>query len=172
MSSASGHNRFDKRDERLEWKDEELEHLRRLVRDSELQARAPGGSRKGEQPSKKKLKYTREPIAFNNDDLEGTIQPHDDVLVVTTRINGFIVKRVLIDQGSGAEVMYLDLYRGLGLKKEDLSKYDTPLMGFDGRMAIPERQITLPVNMEGKEMMVTFIVVASFYPYKAILGRL
>ena len=57
---------------------------------------------------------------------------HDDDLVVTTRINGFIVKRVLIDQGSGTEVMYPDLYRGLGLKKEDLSMYDTPLMGFDG----------------------------------------
>ena len=57
----------------------------------------PSKSCTGEQPSEKKLKYTREPIAFNDDDLEGTIQPHDDTLVVTTRINGFIVKRVLID---------------------------------------------------------------------------
>ena len=55
---------------------------------------------KGEQPSEKKLKNAWEPIAFNDDDLEGTIQPHDDALVVTARINGFIVKRVLIDQGS------------------------------------------------------------------------
>ena len=125
----------------------------------------------GEQPSKKKLKYTREPIAFNDDDLEGTIQPHDDVLVVTAWINGFIVKRVLIDQGSGAEVMYPNLFRGLGLKNEDLSKYDMPLMGFDGRMVIPKGQISLPVNMEGKEVMVTFIVVVSFFLYTAILGR-
>ena len=125
----------------------------------------------GEQPSKKKLKYTREPIAFNDDDLEGTIQPHDDVLVVTAWINGFIVKRVLIDQGSGAEVMYPNLFRGLGLKNEDLSKYDMPLMGFDGRMVIPKGQISLPVNMEGKEVMVTFIVVVSFFPYTVILGR-
>ena len=125
----------------------------------------------GEQPSKKKLKYTREPIAFNDDDLEGTIQPHDDALVIIARINGFTVKRVLINQGSGAEVMYLDLFKGLGLKNEDLSKYDTPLMGFDGRMVIPEGQILLPVNMEGKEVMVTFIVVASFSLYIAILGR-
>ena len=36
----------------------------------------------GEQPSKKKLKCTWEPIAFNDDDLEGTIQPYDDALVV------------------------------------------------------------------------------------------
>ena len=51
----------------------------------------------GEQPFKKKLKYTREPITFNDDELEGTIQPHDDALVVVNQINGFIVKRVLID---------------------------------------------------------------------------
>ena len=74
-------------------------------------------------------------------------------MVVTARINGFIVKRVLIDQGSGVEVMYPNLYKGLGLKKDDLSKYDTPLMGFDGRMVILEGQILLPMNMEGKETM-------------------
>ncbi|XP_050263882.1 uncharacterized protein LOC126708103 [Quercus robur] len=66
--------------------------------------------------------------------------------------------------------MYSDLYRGLGLKKEDLSKYGTPLMGFDGRMVILEGQILLLVNMEGKETMVIFIVVASFSPYTEILG--
>ena len=88
------------------------------------------------QPSKKKLKFTREPITFNDDDLEGTIQSHDDALVVIVRINEFIVKRVLIDQRSGVEVMYLNLFKGLGLKNEDLSKYDTPLVGFDGRMVI------------------------------------
>ena len=124
-----------------------------------------------EQPFDKKLKYTREPIAFDDNDLEGTIQPHDDALVVTARINGFIVKKVLIDQGSGAKVMYLDLFKGLGLKNENLTKYDTPLMGFDGRMVIPKRQISLPVNMKGKEVLVTFIVVTSFSPYTVILGR-
>ena len=131
----------------------------------------PAESCAGEQPSKTKLKHTREPIAFNDDDMEGTIQPHDDALVVTARINGFMVKKVLIDQGSGAEVMYPDLFKGLDLKNEDLSKYDTPLMGFDGRMVIPEEQISLPMNMEGKELMVTFIVVASFSLYMVILGR-
>ena len=90
------------------------------------------------QPVEKKLKFTREPIAFNNDDLEGIIQPHDD----TARINDFIVKRVLVDQGSGVDVIYLDLFKGLGLKNEDLSKYDMPLVGFNGRMVILEGQIS------------------------------
>ena len=51
------------------------------------------------------MKYTRKPIAFNDDDLEGMIQSHDDALVVIAGINGFIVKRMLIDQGRSAEVM-------------------------------------------------------------------
>jgi len=32
-------------------------------------------------------------------------------------------------------------------------------------------QISLPVNLEGKEVTVAFIVVTSFSPYMAILGR-
>ncbi|XP_023878282.1 uncharacterized protein LOC111990731 [Quercus suber] len=122
-------------------------------------------------PPMKKIKPTQEPITFNDSDLEGMIQPHDDALVVTARVGGFVVKRIMIDQGSGAEVMYRDLFRGLRLKNEDLSKYSTPLVGFDGKVVVPEGQISLPVNMEGKEVVVKFIVVSSFSPYAAILGR-
>ena len=68
-------------------------------------------------------------------------------------------------------MMYPDLFKGFGLKNKDLSKYDTPLIVFDDHMVIPKGQITLPVNMESKEVMVTFIVVASFSPYIAILGK-
>ena len=125
----------------------------------------------GTQPSEKRMKLARKPIAFDDDDLKGTSQLHDDALVVTAWISGFLVKRVMVDQGSGADVMYPDLSKGLGLKNEDLSKYDTPLVGFDGRVVILEGQISLLISMEGKEVMVTFMVVSSFSPYTAILGR-
>ena len=58
--------------------------------------------------------------------------------------------------------MYQDLFKGLRLKSLDLIKYDTPLVSFNGRVVILEGQISLLVNMEGKEVMVTFIVVSSF----------
>ena len=45
----------------------------------------------------KKMKFAWEPVSFDDGDLEGTIQPHDDALVVTARINSFLVKRVMID---------------------------------------------------------------------------
>ena len=67
--------------------------------------------------------------------------------------------------------MYRDLFKGLGLKNQDLIKYDTPLVSFDGKVVIPKGKIFLLVNMEGKEVMVTFIVVNSFSPYTTILGR-
>ena len=112
-----------------------------------------------------------EPIAFDDEDLEGTIQPHDDALVIAARISGFLVKRVMVDQGSEADVMYSDLFRGLGLKNQNLAKYNSPLVSFDGTVMIPQGQISLPVSMEGKEVIVTFIVVNLFSPYTAILGR-
>ncbi|XP_030939608.1 uncharacterized protein LOC115964438 [Quercus lobata] len=123
------------------------------------------------QSSGKKMKFAWEPVSFDDEDLEGTIQPHDDALVVTARINDFLVKRVMIDQGSGADVMYPDLFKGLSLKKKDLMKYTSPLVGFDGKVVIPEGQISLPMIMGGKEVSVTFTIVSSFSPYTAILER-
>ena len=36
-------------------------------------------------------------LSFSDEDKLGTIQPHDDALVVTLRISGYDVKRVMID---------------------------------------------------------------------------
>ena len=125
---------------------------------------APKENFSGEQPPIKKIKVGWVPITFDEEDLEGTIQLHDDALVVTARINDFLVKRVMVDQGSGVDVMYSDLFEGFRLKNQDLMKYDTPLVSFNGRVVILEGQISLPVNMEGKEVTVTFIIVSSFSP--------
>ena len=71
-------------------------------------------------------------LGFLEQDKEGTDQPHEDALVVTVKISGFNVISVMVDQGSGVEIMYPDLYRGLGLTQKNLSKYDTPIVAFDG----------------------------------------
>ena len=58
---------------------------------------------------------------FSDEDKIGTIQPHDDALVITLRIGGYDVKRVMVDQGSAAKIMYPDLYKGLSLRAENLT---------------------------------------------------
>ena len=82
-----------------------------------------------------------------------------------------MVKWVLIDQGNGTKIIYPNLYKGLGLKPKDLMKYDTPLVGFVGKVVIPKRKIPLPVMTERKEVMVNFIVVNAFSLYTTILGQ-
>ena len=36
-------------------------------------------------------------MGFSDEDKIGTIQPHDDALVITLRIRGYDVKRVMVD---------------------------------------------------------------------------
>ena len=84
-------------------------------------------------------------LGFLDEDKVGTIQPHDDALVVTLRIGGYDVKRVMIDEGSASDIMYPDLYRGLNLKPENLAAYNSPLVSFEGKMVVSKGQIRLPV---------------------------
>ena len=57
------------------------------------------------------------------------------------------MRRVLVDQGSGAKIMYLDLYNGLNLMLKDLVSYNSPLVGFDGKTIIPKGLIRLPIQV-------------------------
>ena len=77
-------------------------------------------------------------MGFSDEDKIGTIQPHDDALVITLRIGGYDVKKVMVDQGSVAEIMYPDLYKGLSLRAEDLTPYNSPLVSFEGKVIIPK----------------------------------
>ena len=47
------------------------------------------------------------------------------------------MKRLLVDQGSAIEIMYLELYKGLNLKPKDLIAYDSPLVSFEGKTVTP-----------------------------------
>ncbi|XP_075664794.1 uncharacterized protein LOC142634385 [Castanea sativa] len=132
-------------------------------------ARSPAEDSNSE-PKKIKVR-TRPAVSFSENDKFGTIQPHDDALVVTLRIGGYDVRHVLVDQGSRAKIIYLDLYKGLGLKPEDLISYDSPLVGFDGKVVIPMGQIKLPVQIGSEVVEVNFKVVDAYSPYTAIVAR-
>ena len=84
-------------------------------------------------------------MGFSDEDKIRTIQPHDDALVITLRIGGYDVKRVMVNQGSAAEIIYPDLYKGLNLKVEDLTPYSSPLVSFEEKVIILKSQIRLPV---------------------------
>ena len=110
-------------------------------------------------------------MGFSDEDKIETIQPHDDALVITLRIRGYDVKRVMVDQGSVAEIMYPDLYKGLNLKAEDLMPYSSPLVSFERKIIIPKGQVRLPVQTSSEVVEVDFIVVDTYSPHTAIFAR-
>lgn len=114
---------------------------------------------------------TRLALSFSDDDKVGTIQPHDDTLVVTFHIRRYDVKRVLVDQGNGVEIIYPNLYKGLNLKPNDLVSYNSPLVGFDGKTITPKDLIKLPVQAGAEVVKVDFIVVDAYSPHITILAR-
>ena len=77
-------------------------------------------------------------LSFSDEDKVRTLRSHDDALVVTLRIRWYDVKRVFVNRGSGVEIMYPYLYKGLNLKPEDLTTHDSPLVSFDGKVFIPK----------------------------------
>ena len=67
--------------------------------------------------------------------------------------------------------MYPDLFKGLGLKHEDLTTYSSPLVSFEGKMVVPKGQIRLPMQTGSDVVEVDFIMVDAFSPYTTIIGR-
>ena len=81
------------------------------------------------------------------------------------------MKRVLVDQGNGVEIMYPDLYKGLNLKPENLIANDSPLVSFYGKTVVLKGQIRLPVQTGPEVVEVDFIVVDAYSMYTAIVAR-
>ena len=91
--------------------------------------------------------------------------------MITLRIGGYDVKRVMVDQDSAAEIMYPDLFKGLNLRTEDLTPYNSPLVSFEGKIIIPKGHVRLPVQAGAEIVEVDFIVVDAYSPYTTIVAR-
>ncbi|GFZ17391.1 hypothetical protein Acr_26g0006610 [Actinidia rufa] len=115
------------------------------------------------------------PITFNNDDLKGLHLPHDDALVVSAVIANFNVQRILIDNGSSADILFISAFEKMKIGLDKLHPFHTPLIGFGGNTMHPLGWINLPITLGTEPHQTTvwqdFIVVDCPSPYNAILGR-
>lgn len=62
---------------------------------------------------------------------------HDDVLVITAEIDGYDVKRILIDLGSSIHILFLDIRKSICKNEKDLKKVNFILMGFVSTATFP-----------------------------------
>ncbi|XP_030935885.1 uncharacterized protein LOC115960986 [Quercus lobata] len=124
-------------------------------------------------PSKQRRTYRD--MSFNEGDAMGVKQPHNDPLVIMLNIEGFNAKRILIDNGSSADIIYLLAFQQLRLDPRRLRPFDSPLVSFSGDRVYPKGIVTLTVMVGAYPVQLIrqldFLVVDCPSSYNVIIGR-
>ena len=114
-------------------------------------------------------------MSFNEVDARGVKQPHNDLLVIMLNIEGFNTKRILVDNGSSANIIYLPTFQQLKLDPKRLHPFESPLVSFSGDRVYPRGIVTLTVTMGTQPKQLTrqldFLVVNCPSSYNVIIGR-
>ncbi|GAU41233.1 hypothetical protein TSUD_280320, partial [Trifolium subterraneum] len=115
-------------------------------------------------------------LSFSPKDASGIVPHDDDPLVIQVQILNCDVKRVLIDSGSSADIMYWEAFKAMQLASEQLRPYHGTLVGFTGDQAEVMGHITLLTtfgdHQNAKTIKVRYLVVKTpFASYNIIIGR-
>ena len=102
-------------------------------------------------------------------------RPHEDALVITTKIANSLIHWVLIDSGSTINILYWGAYLKIGLKQADLHPMTLPLYGFIGESVILEGTIKLVVTLGEAPRTTTivtdFLMVNCLSAFNRVLGK-
>ena len=100
--------------------------------------------------------------------------PYDDALVVSILVGDYNVHRVLVDNGSLADILYYPAFQQMGIDRTRLIPTNALLVGFGGRRVFPLGAVTLSLTTGDYPQQitkdVTFLVVDCSFAYNGILG--
>ena len=84
-------------------------------------------------------------IRFSENDAQRLHHPHDDALVVSIRVGDYNMHKVLVDNGSLANILYYPAFQQIGIERERLILTNASLVGFGGTRVFPLGAVTLSV---------------------------
>ncbi|KAJ9536184.1 hypothetical protein OSB04_un000644 [Centaurea solstitialis] len=125
----------------------------------------------GEVKSKAERELDAMAITFDQDDTQGVHHKHHDALVIQLTIGNCSTKRILIDGGSSANVIFADTLKVMGIERSEIVRRSTTLIGFNGDPMNTLGEIILPVFAKGINKQTKFNVVDCQSAYNVILGR-
>ncbi|XP_031265000.1 uncharacterized protein LOC116123354 [Pistacia vera] len=110
-------------------------------------------------------------IQFEDDEPITQAAPHHDALVVSLQIANILVKRVFVDGGSSANILFLTTVKAMDLEEENINRRPTLLVGFSSQQKYTIGEIVLPIYASGVNRQTDFLVIDAPSPYNVILGR-
>jgi hypothetical protein len=120
-------------------------------------------------------KWSHIPITFSQEDLQLKDYPHNDAMVISCVIKGFLVHNVLVDTGSATDIIFAKAFKQMQEPEDKIHDSTHPLCGFGGRQIVALSKITMPVTFgyvhNTRTEQVVFDIVDMEYPYNAIIGR-
>jgi hypothetical protein len=122
-----------------------------------------------------KSKWSHVPITFSQEDLQLKDYPHNDAMVISCVIKGFLVHNVLVDMGSAADIIFAKAFRQMQEQDDKIHDATHPLYGFGGKQIVALGKITMPITFGYVHNTITeqvvFNTVDMDYPYNEIIGR-
>ena len=95
--------------------------------------------------------------------------------MITLLIADYTTKRVLVDNGSLADILYYPAFQQMRIGRDQLRLVNSPPVGFSGMKVQPVGTISLPVVVGTYLQQITknvnFLVVDCLSSYNAIIGR-
>ena len=114
-------------------------------------------------------------IGFSEEDARRLHHPHNDALVVSMRVGDYNMHRVLVDNGSSADILSYPAFQQMRIDKKRLLPTNAPFVGFGGSRVFPLGTVTLSMTVGDYPQQITrditFLVVDCSSAYNAILGR-
>jgi hypothetical protein len=114
-------------------------------------------------------------VGFSDDDYAGVSLSHTDALVVTLTIANYQIRRIIVDTGSSADILFKSAFDYMGVPWEKVVPVSCHLLGFAGEKVLPLGSIDLPVTAgtftRQRVIMVRFLIVDRISAYNAIIGR-
>ncbi|XP_031262292.1 uncharacterized protein LOC116120486 [Pistacia vera] len=110
-------------------------------------------------------------IEFMDNEAATLLNPHHDALVVTFQIANIIVKRILIDPDSSANIMFLEAFRVMKLEESSINYSPTLFVGFSSEQKYTLGEIALPIYAKGINQQTAFMILDASSPYNVILSQ-
>jgi hypothetical protein len=79
-----------------------------------------------------RTRWSHIPITFSEEDVRLQGFPHNDAMVIEANIASWTLGKLLVDNGSSANIIFTYAFNKMGLRKDLLQPPDTSLYGFRG----------------------------------------